>query len=243
MKGRTIVLVPTIAALMLIAAFVYLGVWQLDRAQEKRVLQAEYDRRAGEARMQIGPDVKPAEALQYFRVQAQGVFDPEYQVLLDNRMHHGVPGYHILTPLRIAGSDTRVLVNRGWVPVGADRARLPAIDPPPGEVMVTGVATVPREGFTLGDPPALTRERPTVWPQFDLGRYLRSVPFALQPVVILLDPQSAAGGYVRAWARLDTGIAVHHGYAFQWFALAATVLVVYGVLIVRTRLRRPARSN
>ncbi|MBI3898074.1 MAG: SURF1 family protein [Gammaproteobacteria bacterium] len=212
--------------------------WQLQRADEKRTLQAEYDRRAVQAPMVVSSTVQPAAALQFSRIEARGFYESDYQLLLDNRIHQGMPGYHVITPLRIDNSDTRVLVNRGWVPLGDDRATLPVIDPPAGPVTVSGIATVPHDGLALGAPPPLTRARPTVWPQFDLARYARSVPFPVQPVVILLDPRSPAGGYVRAWARLDAGIAVHLGYAVQWFALASTVLVVYVVLWLRAKRRK-----
>lgn len=225
-------LVPTLAVLLLVPLFCSLGYWQLARAQEKRVMQTEYDRRATQAPIELDAAPRSAETLQYFRVQASGVYDTAYQVLWDNRIHRGAAGYHVLTPLRIAGGEMRVLVNRGWVPVGSDRDDPPAIDPPGGAVTVSGVAVVPHGGFTLGEPDALERTGPTVWQQLDLARYAGQVEWPLQPIVILLDPESP-GGYVREWARLDAGIAVHQGYAFQWFTLAATVLAVYVVLLVR----------
>lgn len=229
-------LVPTLAVLVLVPLFLFLGYWQLERAEEKRALQAEYDRRATQDPVRIGAEWQPAEAFQFYRVEATGRYDTEYQILLDNRVHRGVPGYHVLTPLRIRESEMRVLVNRGWVPLGTDRQRLPAVDPPAETVTVRGIATVPHEGFTLGEPSALSRDRPTVWQSLDLERYAREAGFPVQPVVVLLDPQ-APGGFVREWARLDTGIAVHQGYAFQWFALAAAVLVGY-VVLMRRQLRR-----
>jgi surfeit locus 1 family protein len=54
-----------------------------------------------------------------------------------------------------------------------------------------------------------------------------NVTFPLQPIVILLDPDSSNGGFVRQWARLDAGIATHQGYAFQWFSLAAALAAIY----------------
>jgi surfeit locus 1 family protein len=229
--------VPTVAALMLVASFCALGAWQLQRADEKRELQADYDRRASQAAVQVGQRVQPPEALQFYRVEARGVYDVGYQVLLDNRVHDGVPGYHVLTPLRIGDGETRVLINRGWVPLGADRRQLPVVDPPAGTVAVRGLGTVPRDGLALGQPPPLAQDRPVVWAQFNLARYAAAAPFALQPVVVLLDPASDAGGYVRVWARLDAGIAVHQGYAFQWFALALAAVVGYIVLTVRAARR------
>lgn len=232
MTVRRGTLVPTVVALVLIPLFVLLGYWQLERAQEKRLLQAEYDRRATQAPVRIGGEWQSAEEFQFYRVEATGRYDTEYQILLDNRVHRGVPGYHVLTPLRIRDSEMRVLVNRGWIPLGPDRQQLPPIDTPADVLTVRGTATVPHEGFTLGELAPLARNTPTVWQQLDLERYAREVGFPVQPVVVLLDPQ-APGGFVREWARLDAGIAVHQGYAFQWFALAVAALVGYVALMRR----------
>lgn len=233
--GRRL-LASTLGVLVAIPLFCALGFWQLDRAAEKRALQAEYDRRAQRPPVTLTAEVRPTERLQFSRVQARGTYDTEYQLLWDNRIHHGVPGYHVLTPLHIAGGDTRVLVNRGWVPADPDRDRLPVTDPPAGTVTVRGVAAVPHVGFMLGELDTLGRARPTVWQQIDLARYAARVEWPVQPVVILLDSESP-GGYVREWTRLDTGVAVHHGYAFQWFMLAATALGAY--LLWLYRLYRP----
>jgi surfeit locus 1 family protein len=230
--------VPTFAAIVAIALFCVLGVWQLQRAEEKRALQAGYDRRATAAPVTVATERQAAAALQFHRVEATGRYEAEYQILLDNRMHQGVPGYHVLTPLRIADGEMRVLVNRGWVPLGADRSQLPAIDPPAGVVKVRGIATVPQLGFTLGEPAPLSRSAPAVWLQPDLAHYAGEAPFPIQPVLVLLDPASEAGGFIRSWSRLDTGIAVHQAYAFQWFMLALATLVIYAVLTVRAARRR-----
>lgn len=226
--------VPTLAALIAIPLFCALGFWQLDRAEQKRALQAEYDRRAAAPPITLGPQPVRTEAVQYARVRATGTFESEYQVLWDNRIHHGTPGYHVITPLRLAPGETRVLVNRGWVPAGPTRAELPPVEVPPGTVDVSGVAVAPRVEFMLGELDPLRREPPAVWQQLDLARYATQVAWPLQPIVILLDPDSP-GGYVREWQRLDAGIAVHQGYAFQWFALAAAALVLYLLLLIRSR--------
>jgi len=120
------------------------------------------------------------------------------------------------------------------VPVGASRNLLPEIAPPTGAVTITGVAVVPRPGFDLGALDVLKRRDVTVWQHLDFAQYQKQTGWSLQPIVLLLDPQSP-GGYVREWARLDVGVAVHQGYAFQWFALAAAVVVMCIVLLVRAK--------
>jgi surfeit locus 1 family protein len=227
-------LLPTLATLALLPLMLWLGFWQLDRAQQKLALQADYDARNATAPVSLGGQPWSAEDARFRRVAIKGYYDSAYQILLDNRVHKGAVGYHVITPLRITGSDLRVLVNRGWVPVGRDRQHLPSIETPAEEQTVMGVAIVPGEyHFTLADPGPVTGDWPTVWQNLDMQRYGQAVPFPVQPVILLLDAQSPAAGFVRDWARLDAGIATHKSYAFQWFSLAVALLGVY--LLVNTR--------
>ncbi len=221
-------LVPTLATLLLFPLLIWLGVWQLHRAQEKTQLQAELDARNRINPIVISATPQRALDLQYFRVTAQGYYDPRYQILLDNQTHDGYVGYDVITPLRIAGSDMRVLVNRGWVPLGVDRQHLPKIQTPEGVQRISGIATIPDPHyFTLARPGPVTGPWQTVWEDMDMHRYGKAAPFPLQPVVILLDPDSQAGGFLRKWRRPDTGIAMHQSYAFQWFALATALVIIY----------------
>ena len=223
----------TIVVLVLLPIFLFLGWWQLQRAEEKRQLQAQYDALAKDDPVSISRYQESAEALRFHRVRARGVYEPRYQILLDNRVHQGQAGYHVLTPLRIEDSDMRVLVNRGWVPLGESRDRPPKIETPSETVEVTGVATLPSEvPLKLVAPPAAGSWQ-LVWPYLDIQSYRAATGYAVQPVVVLLDPQSPAGGFDRHWTRLDSGVAVHQGYAFQWFALAMALLAVYVYLGVR----------
>ena len=227
-------LIPTLVVIILFPILVGLGFWQLDRAKQKREIQAEYDERSQDTPVGIGPRLQDADTLRFYRVAAKGSYDSDYQVLIDNRVQAGQVGYYVITPLRIPGSDMRVLVNRGWVPLGASRQDLPKIETPPGLLTIEGVATVPSQDvFQLAQPPPLTGQWQIVWQHMDMKRYTEAVPFPVQPVVILLDPASPAGGFDRQWTRLDAGIAIHRGYAFQWFMLATALLVIWLVVNLR----------
>lgn len=228
---------PVAILAALAPALAALGLWQLQRAEEKRDLQAEYDRRTSEAALQLGTDTRDAQSLRYRRVRARGVYEASYQILIDNRVHRGVPGYYVVTPLKLEGSEARVLVNRGWVALGASRAQLPAVEAPAGAQEIAGVATIPLEKvFTLGAPAVGWQP---VWPHLDMQRAASSMPFTVLPVVVLLDAD-VAHGYTREWARLDAGIALHQGYAFQWFALAALAVVI--ALLIARRARSARRA-
>jgi surfeit locus 1 family protein len=225
---------PTVATTLLLPVLAGLGLWQLDRAEQKQRLQTEYDRRQSEPPRRLYSVREDAEALRYRPVQVRGRYEPAYQILLDNRVHQGQAGYHVLTPLRIEGGSVRVLVNRGWVAIGPDRRQLPRLETPAEAVEITGVVTIPHaKGFRLGGARPPGDGWQPVWMYLDLGEYAKTVPFPVQPGVILLDPESHAGGYVRRWGRLDTGIQTHQGYALTWFSLAVALLAIYILVNVR----------
>jgi len=221
-------LVPTVAFLLVLPALIALGIWQLHRAEEKTVLQQQYDSRSSGPPVALGAQVVDRQQMRFRKVEATGNYDYARQFLLDNRVLDGVVGYHVITPLKIRHSSTLVLVNRGWVPGNPDRSILPKADGPANEVTVTGIAVVPHDKvFQLATEDKIGKEWPKVWQTLNMKRFRAAAPEDLQPVVVLLDPQSKAGGFERQWRRLDTGIAIHQGYAFQWFSLAVALAAIF----------------
>ena len=217
---------------VLVAGFVALGLWQWNKYAAKTALQAELDQRSRNALIAMPRRPASADFLRYRHVELSGEFEAARQILIDNRVNPATEraGYHVVTPLRLAGSDMRVLVNRGWVPAAADHRVLPEVAPPAGPVTVTGIATIPpRKFFTLGA--AETQWQPA-WQNLDLARYAAGVPWPLQPVVVELDP-AAAHGYVRTWPRPDERADKHLSYALQWFAFAASTVGIWLFLLLR----------
>ncbi len=221
-------LVPTLATLLLFPALVELGLWQLHRAQAQIEVRHELNVRNRTNPIKLGAQLQSPDKLRYFRVVAKGVWDTRYQILLDNQVKNNSVGYDVITPLRIAGSDTRVLVDRGWVPMGVDREHLPKISTPTGMQEINGIATIPSAHFfTLARPAPLNGPWQKVWENMDMVHFKKAVPFPLQPAVIQLDPASPAGGFVRDWNPPDNRVAMHKSYAFQWFALATALVIIY----------------
>lgn len=227
-------LIPTVATLLLLPGLINLGLWQSRKADQKQALQEIYDQRGQGAPVRLGAQPVSPETLRYSRVVARGRYEPAYQILLDNQVHKENAGYHVLTPLHIEGGNMRVLVNRGWVPVGRDRNILPVTDAPSGLVEVIGQAVVPpSKFFELAKPKDLRSGWQSVWQNLDMSRYMSAVPFPLQPVVIRLDALSATGGYVRDWPRPDARIEMHRGYAFQWYGMAVVLVIFYLAAAIR----------
>jgi surfeit locus 1 family protein len=221
-----LVTAAAIAFALLTAA---LGVWQLERAQVKEKLQAQYDRRAADAPIALGASLADPNAVIARRVTARGEYVERYTILLDNRTHRGRAGYHVVSPLRIGAGDMHVLVNRGWVAAGRTREELPAIAALPGERTIDGIATVPPvEPFALALDVAVGK----VWQQLDLERYRAWSGLAIQPIVIQQTDESG-DGLLRAWSRPDAGADRNRAYAVQWFAMAVLTVIIYFALSFR----------
>lgn len=216
---------------ILVPVFVSLGLWQWNKAAAKEARQVLLDQRGGEAPVRLSGTPVAAESLRFRRITVRGTYEPQYQILVDNRVHQERAGYHVVTPLRIEGSEMRVLVNRGWISAEGTRA-LPQFDTPSQTVALLATAVVPgTRFFTLAAEPAGPGWQPR-WQNLDLARYRQAVPFPLQPVVLELDPNSAGGGFVREWPRPDEHIERHVGYAWQWFGFAAATIAIWLYFLV-----------
>jgi surfeit locus 1 family protein len=216
---------PAVAAVIGIAITASLGNWQLNRAAEKRELKARADAYAAQPPIHVSAAEIPVADIAQRRVEARGMFDPRYAVYIDNRLYRGMPGYHVIMPLELAGGARYVLVNRGWIARPLDRRDPPRVSTPQGEVTVEGTASLP-SARVLELSEHVTEGR--IWQNLTLERYREVMPIAIQPFVVLQD-RAPEDGLVREWAPADFGIDKHYGYAFQWFGLAATIAIFYAV--------------
>jgi surfeit locus 1 family protein len=171
--------------------------------------------------------------VEWRRVTAHGRFAPRFGVLVDNRIHNGIAGYYVVMPLEIGGdgglAPRYVLVNRGWIAGNPDRSKLPDIRTPEATVEITGLATTPSHRFLELSSQTVEGK---VWQNLTLERYRKAFPIALQPIVIQQE-SALDDGLVREWDPPNLGVDRHYGYAFQWLAMAATILVIYLLTHVR----------
>lgn len=206
-----------------------LGTWQLQRAQVKAQM---LDQRAAASKAAPVPlAAAPAPGrLSRRHVVASGHYLAQRQLLLDNQVWQGRAGYRVWTPLRL--DDGRlVLVDRGWVPLGRDRAHPPSPPAPAGAVRVTGyLRDLPKPGLRLRAPGVCTQ---TGWPR--ALNYPTAEQVACQytaPVVagLLLLGEAAPGGFARDWSDVGMPPRRHIGYAVQWYAMAVAVVVIFIVV-------------
>lgn len=222
--------------LVCVPIFVRLGYWQYDKAMQKQVLQQMQDAALEAEPVELPERIDDVQGWRYRRVGVTGTYRPEYQVMLDNQVMRNRAGFHVITPLRIAGTDRHVLVNRGWVAAEAEHSRLPRIETPAGEQRVVGTLWLPPDRFYSLEQPSELKNGGAwqpVWQNLDMQRYRQAVDFEVLPLVIRLDEDSAAGGFLREWPRPDERIAMHVGYAWQWFGFATASLMIWLVTAFR----------
>lgn len=232
-RGNVLAMVLAVGAA---ALFVRLGVWQLERRDERRTWN-----RAVAERLIAPPaslDELPAEPEQarWRRVLLDGSLDLDRELALASRTRGGSPGVHLFAPLRRPGRDTAILVNRGWVyaPDGAsaDIARWR------GDSLATVgyVETYPERRGTV----VRSSTNPRVLLQLDRAAASEALGVPLAPWYVVLggDPVPDSTGSAMARVEpppLDEG--PHLNYALQWFAFAVIALVGTGAYVTRSRSR------
>jgi len=232
MSRRGGLTVPIAAALAAVALFAGLGIWQIQRAHDKRALERRLADGDGEVMTRLPADAAGLRAHVYARVRLEGRFDGEHQFLLDNRILDGKPGFDVLTPLVLADGRT-VLVDRGWIPMGPERRPQRSVALDIGErVRVQGRLWLPQAGIGLGAVQARRDGWPRLITRIEYPVLEDALERDLVPAVIRAD----GGG---EWLFKPRGLEPtfgpkrHYGYAFQWFALATTVVVIAAVLLLR----------
>jgi surfeit locus 1 family protein len=215
-------LMITLAAIVVALLTARLGVWQLDRAGEKNALQAAIEERARLPTLDGLPDdATPAAALHHRRVRLRGRWSAAHSIYLDNRQMNGRPGFFVVTPLVLADGRA-VLVQRGWLPRNNDdRTRIDDAPAPAGEVRIEGRIAPPPARLLDFDGAGTGAIRQNV----DIEAFTRETGLQLAPLSVL--QTGPADKLLRDWPAPATGVAKHHGYAFQWFALSALVVILY----------------
>lgn len=221
--------VPFILYLCLMLLLTGLGVWQLNRAGEKRLLLELQAMRRSSPIISLTADNRDTiEVLLYQKAKAAGRYDDSHQFLLDNQIVDGKAGYYVFTPLLLEGTDTAVLVNRGWIPLGKARAELPDLTVGQDSRMITGrINRFPRPGIVLEGAEIPSQGWPAVIQVVDSELLTKKLGYRLFNFQLELD-KDLSGGFKREWREHTVMPPEKHvAYAVQWFLLALTLTVLF----------------
>jgi len=211
-----------------VALTVALGNWQRHRAAEKSAQAEQQAAAVQQPPIELSGSETDASSLRFRKVRATGEYDSAHALLIDNKVHAGRAGFHVIVPLKIAGSARHVLVDRGWIAQGPRRSELPSAPSPPGVVTIEGRANVPPQRYLEFGKDA---QQDTVWQNLDIERIAQVTHLALLPFIIeQADPVSPPDALVRDWPQSDSGTMQHVSYMMQWYSLAALAVILWLVL-------------
>ena len=210
--------------------FIRLGFWQLDRLHERR------QRNATITQQQLGAPIPlvnlPHDTAQahYRAASVEGRYDYDHELVLSNRTRRGSPGVDLLTPVRIAGSDTAVLVNRGWV-YSPDGASVDLRRWHEGE----GARLKGYVELITADTVLAVSSHPRVVRHVSRAELTSKIPYPVASVYLVAfgDTTDLAHPARRDLPVLDDG--PHRGYAMQWFSFALIAVAGAGIVVRKER--------
>ena len=225
--------------LIVMALMVRLGLWQLDRLEQRRARNEEIRTQINALPLNLNTDPLPDDlnAFKYRTLEARGRFDFEHQFALKNRSWQGRPGVDLITPLILEGKDVALLVDRGWIPYEkASPQEWEAFNSPQGVVTVMGVvglAAIPptRVPRPITPDPA---EKSVFY--IDPPSLESVLPYRLLPFYLVWVPEDEGTSDqlpFRYAPQYDLSEGPHLGYAIQWFLFAAAAPGVYLYLLSR----------
>lgn len=238
MRARKATVFFAVFALVVSAGCMRLGFWQLERLRERRASNAQVMARLGEAALPVErlPDDG---SVRFRRATATGTYDFDNEFVLTSRSRNGAPGVYIVTPLRRPGTDSAVLVNRGWA-YAPDGMRVDlALFREDSSAVVEGFV----EEFAVATGPVATSSVTRAVRRLDRDSLAARMPYPLAPVILVQQKDTGEAVAVRRGTpvrvqppRLDEG--PHLAYAIQWFGFALVGIAGSMLVLQRDRMRR-----
>ena len=225
-------LIPSIVTIALLYLMISLGFWQLDRADYKANLQTLIESKQGSQPIALNSISKKEDEWIYQPVFVEGHFDEKHQIFLDNQINNMIAGYSVFTPFIISDNQA-ILVNRGWLPIGASRAKLPDITLDTKTRRLDGLAAhPPSKTIVLSSNVNNYAQWPTVLQYIDLQEIEKNLKYKLLPMIILMN-QAEQTALKPLPIKINMRSEKHTAYAFQWYGLSLALFIIY--IVVNTK--------
>jgi surfeit locus 1 family protein len=237
----------TILVIIAAAVMVRLGNWQLDRLAGRRAFNQQVLSQIDQPPLALTKDVISGDldALEFRTVQVVGKLDQDNALVLGNQVWEEQIGVHLLTPLKIVGTDSFILVDRGWIPFEEWENRNLSAYNLTGDVSIEGMLRVSQTKLGLrdclddsaGEPPF------QVWclALDDIASYL---PYDLVSVYLIQSPEGEQStAPYQALPQIEITEGPHLGYAVQWFSFAGILLIGYPFFVRREIQARQRKSE
>lgn len=217
-------------ALAAAGVFIRLGVWQIARLHERQARNLEVAGQLRSAPVPLSSLPRDTALARYRPATVSGRYDYEHELVATGRTRRGSPGVDLLTPVRVAGNDTAILVNRGWVysPDGS------SVDLKRWREGDSAHASGYVELYSADAGSPLPADRHVVR-RASRREITARLPYPVMPfyLVAVGDTLDRTHPSRRELPQLDEGS--HKAYAFQWFSFAVIALAGAGIVVRRER--------
>jgi len=237
----------TILGIIAAAVMIRLGIWQVDRLAGRRDFNAQVLSQINESPLPLTDDNVSGdlEALEFRTVQIEGEYDLANTLVLGNQVWDEQIGVHLLTPLKVAGTEAVILVDRGWIPFDDWQNRKLSGYDEVGPVQIEGMLRVTQTKLGLRDCLDETAgEAPfQVW-CLALDGIAGYLPYNLLSVYLIQAPEGEqTEPLYRAIPQIEITEGPHQGYAVQWFTFAAILLIGYPFFVRREMQAREQKAR
>ena len=240
----------TLLVVVAVAVMIRLGIWQLDRLDQRRAFNARVEAQLVETPFELSGQNLESDLfnMEYRTAFAGGEFDHQRQVVLRNQDWQGRLGVHLLTPLVIEGADAAVLVDRGWIPYEDFTAGNLSQYDAAGQAQVEGIIrrsqSKPPIGGRADQVPGPGEPALEAWNWINISDISQQLPYQLLPVYLAAVPNPGEQSLpYRAELELDLTEGSHLGYAFQWFIFAAILGIGYPFYVRREETRQAGKTG
>ena len=222
---------PSLVTLLVLALLLHLGTWQWNKGELKDAMVANHAELTSRSPVAIETISDTPEEARHQNVTANGFYLGGQQFLLDNRTHNHRAGYHVISPFKLQSNQQVILVNRGWVPVGASRDSLPDVNVADIQRLIVGrLNVIHSNAFILGEAGYTVAGFPKVVQRREPQSISKILSAQVLPYILRLD-RADQDGFIREWpAHWGISAERHRGYSVQWFSLAAALCVIYIVV-------------
>lgn len=237
----------TFLSLLFLPILISLGFWQLARAQEKQTILQRWEKQQALEPLDLSSiqtsldfnakaeDIAPkstdasrVDDQSFRQVQFEATLDNEKFWLLEGKINRGVVGYHVVMPAKLTSSNTWLLVNRGWVKSGIYREDIPKFNTPNEPITIKGNLISPSKAIFVGNESSNLLS--ITWPKrvldIQFEKMTKEYGKEFLNKVVQIDPESLHA-LEAFWPKVNVSPAKHQGYAFQWFAMAVALSVLW----------------
>lgn len=240
-------ILPTLLVPLAVGVMIRLGIWQLHRLEQRQTHNQQVRNMIAEEPMMIseqgvnsGSEVIVEENLttwEYRDAIVTGTYDHRREMVIRNQVWKKQIGVHVLTPLKISGTEQAVLVDRGWLPLEQYQQGRWRDYREPGQQRIQGMIRTSESPPAIGgqgNPTPRAGRHIESWNFVDIEAIQEQMPYSLLPVYIQLAPQGENTSLpYRSQPEFELTPGPHLGYAIQWFAFAAVLGAGYPIYVYR----------